>query len=228
MSFRSIPRGAYAAGQRKSRRICTPVLPTRRNELTIDGLPVTVIHKNNRNMYLKVKPPYGDVEVTAPLRTSNATIVRFVRERMDWVESSQRRLQQMRNNVSRGTEDGQDDCFTWNTERERTARENIEARLPELVSHWEAVIGRSPTQISLRKMTSRWGSCTPSNGRIRLNLQLGLMDAEFLEYVLVHEMTHLRESGHGEGFQHLMDEYLPSWRELRTRINQVAVLRKES
>lgn len=177
-------------------------------------------------MYLKVKPPYGEVEVTAPLRTSNATIVRFVRERMDWVESSQRRLKQMRENVSRGTNDSDEQSFTWNSELEQQARTNIEARLPELVEHWEMVIGRSPTQIALRKMTSRWGSCTPANGRIRLNLQLGLMEPKFLEYVLVHEMTHLLESGHGEGFQRRMDEYLPNWRQLRTQINQVAVMRK--
>ena len=77
------------------------------------------------------------------------------------------------------------------------------------------IIGREPTHVTLRVMTSRWGSCTPKTGRIRLNLQLGLMDPRFLEYVLVHEMTHLWENGHGEGFQRRMSAYLPQWRRLR-------------
>ena len=68
------------------------------------------------------------------------------------------------------------------------------------------------------------GSCTPKTGRIRLNLQLGLMDPRFLEYVLVHEMTHLWENGHGEGFQRRMSAYLPQWRQLRRELNRHVVL----
>lgn len=80
------------------------------------------------------------------------------------------------------------------------------------------------THITLRIMTSRWGSCTPKTGRIRLNLQLGLMDPRFLEYVLVHEMTHLWENGHGEDFQRRMSAYLPQWRQLRRELNRHVVL----
>lgn len=68
------------------------------------------------------------------------------------------------------------------------------------------------------------GSCTPKTGRIRLNLQLGLMDPRFLEYVLVHEMTHLWENGHGEDFQRRMSAYLPQWRQLRRELNRHVVL----
>ena len=81
-----------------------------------------------------------------------------------------------------------------------------------------------PTHVTLRIMTSRWGSCTPKTGRIRLNLQLGLMDPRFLEYVLVHEMTHLWENGHGEDFQRRMSAYLPQWRQLRRELNRHVVL----
>ena len=78
---------------------------------------------------------------------------------------------------------------------------NIESQLPVLLAKWGPIVGRTPTHITLRLMSSRWGSCTPKTGRIRLNLQLGLMAPRFLEYVLVHEMTHLWENGHGEGFK---------------------------
>lgn len=102
--------------------------------------------------------------------------------------------------------------------------QTINAQLPVLLGKWAPVIGREPTHITLRIMTSRWGSCTPKTGRIRLNLQLGLMDPKFLEYVLVHEMTHLWENGHGEGFQRRMSAYLPQWRQLRRELNRHVVL----
>lgn len=72
-------------------------------------------------------------------------------------------------------------------------------------------------------MTSRWGSCTPKTGRIRLNLQLGLMDPQFLEYVLVHELTHLWESGHGRAFRERMSLVLPNWKELRRELNRCTI-----
>ena len=114
--------------------------------------------------------------------------------------------------------------FVWNDENKAQARHNIDARLPALLAIWGPIIGREPTHITLRIMTSRWGSCTPRTGRIRLNLQLGLMNPKFLEYVLVHEMTHLWENGHGAGFQRRMDAYLPQWRQLRRDINRHVVL----
>lgn len=93
-----------------------------------------------------------------------------------------------------------------------------------MLAKWGPVIGRRPTHITLRLMTSRWGSCTPATGRIRLNLQLGLMEPRFLEYVLVHEMTHLWERGHGAGFQRRMTAYLPGWKVLRRDLNRRVVL----
>lgn len=114
--------------------------------------------------------------------------------------------------------------FVWTDENKARARRSIESQLPALLEKWQPIIGRGPTHITLRVMTSRWGSCTPRTGRIRLNLQLGLMAPRFLEYVLVHEMTHLWENGHGEGFQRRISAYLPQWRQLRREINRHVVL----
>lgn len=76
--------------------------------------------------------------------------------------------------------------FVWNDAAKERAVRAINAQLPVLLAKWSPIIGRKPTHVTLRIMTSRWGSCTPKTGRIRLNLQLGLMDPRFLEYVLVH------------------------------------------
>ena len=115
-------------------------------------------------------------------------------------------------------------AFVWNAATRRRAVQTINAQLPVLRGKWAPVIERKPRHSTLRIMTSRWGSCTPKTGRIRLNLQLGLMDPKFLEYVLVHEMTHLWENGHGEGFQRRMSAYLPQWRQLRRELNRHVVL----
>ena len=61
-------------------------------------------------------------------------------------------------------------------------------------------------------MTTRWGSCNTGSRSITLNIALAEHPPEALESVLVHEMVHLWERGHGPRFQRLMDEMLPDWR----------------
>lgn len=209
--------------------------------IDVDGMPVEVTRKRIRNMYLRIKPPAGEIVVSAPARMPERTIVGFVRGRREWIEQQRERMAQARREARAGliADDGDsgvmgDDLFTagglepieqiWTDERRKRAEEAINAALPGLLAKWTPVVGKSPTHITLRLMTSRWGSCTPKTGRIRLNLQLGLMEPEFLEYVLVHELTHLWERGHGERFRARMDAYLPRWRELRRELNRRIVL----
>ena len=116
-----------------------------------------------------------------------------------------------------------DSVTVWTADVQRRARQSLEWQLPALLDHWTRVIGRSPTRITFRIMRSRWGSCTPATGRIRLNLQLGLMEPRFLEYVLVHEMVHLFEPSHNHRFKALMGKFLPDWRERQLRLNNRAL-----
>lgn len=210
--------------------------------IDVDGLPVRITRKAIKNMYLRVKPPQGDVVVSAPTRMPDAQIAEFVRQRHGWIVEQRRRMAKARqagangNNLGGGDTVGTagDDAGTttangttgevWTEERRRQAADAINAQLPALLSHWGPIIGRTPTHITLRTMTTRWGSCTPRTGRIRLNLQLGLMEPRFLEYVLVHEMTHLWAGGHGAEFQRRMSQYLPDWRTLRHELNRYAAL----
>lgn len=236
-----------------------------------------VVRKPIKNMYLRIKPPNGDITVSAPKRMSDRAVADFIRDRREWINRNIRKMASARErslaegglqgtradtHTFAGADDGagidggagvrdaadghqadsrqadslQDDPrggaaypevdahFAWTEELRRRAAANINAQLPALLAKWGPVIGRRPTHITLRLMTSRWGSCTPATGRIRLNLQLGLMEPRFLEYVLVHEMTHLWERGHGAGFQRRMTTYLPGWKVLRRDLNRRVVL----
>lgn len=191
----------------------------------IAGMTVTIMRKPIKNMYLRIKPPNAQIVISAPSRMSQAAIARFVTERKIWIEQAQRAMLQARDQqIHEGNNPNDPHSFTWNDAIRKRAVQTINAQLPVLLAKWSPIIGREPTHVTLRVMTSRWGSCTPKTGRIRLNLQLGLMDPRFLEYVLVHEMTHLWENGHGEGFQRRMSAYLPQWRQLRRELNRHVVL----
>ena len=89
-----------------------------------------------------------------------------------------------------------------------------------LKDRWERPMGVKVESVTLRRMKTRWGSCTPSRKTIRLNTALSERPKDLLEYVLVHEMAHIRVPGHGRTFWSLVENFLPDWRVLRERLRK--------
>ena len=79
----------------------------------------------------------------------------------------------------------------------------------------------------VRQMKTRWGSCTPRTRSIRLNTDLAKKPRECLEYVIVHEMTHLLEPTHNRRFISLMDRFMPRWQFYRDELNRLPVRHEE-
>jgi len=72
----------------------------------------------------------------------------------------------------------------------------------------------------VKRMKTRWGTCTVEARRIWLNLELVTEPPQCLEYIIVHEMVHLLERRHNGRFVAYMDEFLPQWRLFRDELNQ--------
>lgn len=102
---------------------------------------------------------------------------------------------------------------------QRWQREQLRGRIPTLVAKWEPIVGRKVPRWSIRRMKTKWGSCNRETGHIWFNLDLAAKHPDCLEYIVVHEMTHLLERNHGERFTTLMDKFLPDWRARRDRLN---------
>ena len=81
------------------------------------------------------------------------------------------------------------------------------------------VVGVNADRVHIQKMKTKWGSCNPDRHSIRLNTDLAKKPAHCLEYILVHELTHLLEKSHNERFTALMDQFMPQWREYREMLN---------
>lgn len=91
-------------------------------------------------------------------------------------------------------------------------RRVLRARIPSLLSKWEAVVGRTAQGWTIRDMRTRWGTCNTTRGLICLNLALAKKPVEFLEFIIVHELTHLHERNHNKRFYALMDRFMPGWK----------------
>ena len=176
--------------------------------LDVDGVPVRLTRKRVKNLNLRIRRPGGEVEISAPPYASESEIVRFVREKRAWVDAKRAQVA------------ASPDALAATADLEEAAawRAVVEACVPALVEAWEPIMGVKAGKLAYRNMTSRWGSCQPATGRICINVRLALYPPECLEYVVVHELCHLLERGHGPRFKALMDGFMPDWRERRAKL----------
>jgi predicted metal-dependent hydrolase len=102
--------------------------------------------------------------------------------------------------------------------RER-ARELLPHRLALTTQslHWLKAV----PEVSIRQMRRQWGSCSPA-GRITLNTSLIHVPGECIDYVLLHELCHLKAHNHGRAFYRLLDRHLPRWKQIKTRLDDMA------
>ena len=100
-------------------------------------------------------------------------------------------------------------------------RSEMKSLLPELIEKWEPIIGVNVLEWGVKRMKTRWGSCNVKAKRIWLNLEMIKKPLELIEYVVVHELIHLIERGHGERFYKLMDRYYPEWNRCKKELNRL-------
>ncbi|GAB6126277.1 M48 family metallopeptidase [Humidesulfovibrio idahonensis] len=103
----------------------------------------------------------------------------------------------------------------------RWHREQLKILLPPLLEKWQTIIGVQASFWGIKKMRTKWGSCSIKARRIWLNLELAKRPIQCLEYVLVHELVHLLERHHNTRFTALLDQFMPQWRQFRDQLNEV-------
>lgn len=94
----------------------------------------------------------------------------------------------------------------------------VTAALRDIAHAYEIAMGVTVTRISVRSMKTRWGSCTPKTGAIRIARELAAYPIECLDMVVAHELVHLLEPSHNQRFHSLLDTYCPNNRALSQRL----------
>lgn len=159
----------------------------------------TLIRSARRTLSLEVRRD-GTVLVRAPQRCPRAQIDAFVAGHEAWLQKA----------LSRQAAHAA--AHPAPTPQQLEAlRERAQRELPGRVAHWSAVMGLTPTGITITAAKTRFGSCS-SKGRVCFSLYLMQYPDEAIDYVVVHELAHLRCRGHGADFYALVESVLPDYR----------------
>jgi predicted metal-dependent hydrolase len=166
-----------------------------------------VRHRRARRYLLRVEPD-GRVRVTIPRGGSKREADAFVERHTDWVARQRARLTPS----------------AFDADARRVLRERARTELPARLLEIAALHGMTVTGVSIRNQRTRWGSCG-RDGNISLNWRLVLMPPAVRDYVLIHELMHLRRLDHSAAYWKLVAAACPGYRDARQwlRINGPAL-----
>lgn len=96
-------------------------------------------------------------------------------------------------------------------------RKELRMLLSKMIEKYSEIIGVSPKTFGIRKVKTKWGSCNDTLESVWFNIELAKKPKECVEYIVVHELLHLKERRHNKNFMLLLNKYLPNW-QLRKKI----------
>ncbi len=146
----------------------------------------------------------GDFVVTAPYAAPLSMIENFINKKTDWVKKKIEYFKQFEGRI--GYKNSKTDYLKF----KNPALELAKSRIKHFNSHYNFKVGK----VSVRNQKSRWGSCSKS-GNLSFNYKIALLSPEHADYIIVHELCHIKEFNHSKNFWALVAETIPEWRTIR-------------
>ena len=159
----------------------------------------TLLRSRRRTMALQLDRE-GNAVVRAPYGVRKETVDRFVASHEGWLARA------------RAKQAARRAAHPEPTAEERAALiARAKEVLPERVACWGAVMGLSPAGVRITSARTRFGSCSAKGG-LCFSWRLMQYPPEAVDYVVVHELAHLRRRDHSPAFYALVERYMPDWR----------------
>ena len=187
----------------------------RKEDIVLGNLVVHVQYKKIKNLYLKIDVNTSEVKVSAPYTMSRERINEFLDNRREWIEKTRQKVIKKNKKHNQFQE--------LDAEQEKKLREYLNFEIKNYIIKYEKIMRVKSEGFTIRKMKTRWGSCNVRTHHLNFNLALARVPRECLEYVVVHELTHLLEASHNANFWNLMEYYLPGSKRLRKKLNEYSV-----
>lgn len=169
------------------------------------NMDIEVRRSKRKTMVIEITKD-AKVIVRAPLRMTQTKIENFVNEKAGWIEKNLTKIRKKteeKNMVKKLTED---DIVKLS--------QKAVGVFPPKVEYYAKMLGVTYGRITIRNQKTRWGSCS-GKGNLNFNCLLMLTPEEIQDYVVVHELCHLREMNHSKRFWDEVEQILPDYRERR-------------
>ncbi len=164
-----------------------------------------VIYSNRRTIGIYVHK--YTVEVRCPKRTPQSVIEGIISEKEKWIEKT---LEKMKKN----------DAKEFSEEEKNALFEKGEKLIPSRVEYFSKIMGVKPNGVRIGNAKSYWGCCSGNN---KINFSWRLMQAtnDVIDYVIVHELAHIKEHNHSKAFWNVVGKVMPDYKERREKLKKL-------
>ena len=174
------------------------------NEIKYNGEKIPYIIKKSKikNLYIHIKE--GQVIVKAPIRLKEKYIQEFINKKSKWIYENIKRCEQK-------------------TKVEEIIEAKDVERLKKIIEKsiqkYSKILEVMPNKVRIKDIKYAWGSCS-SKKNITINLKLAKKDEKAIEYVVLHEMCHLKEMNHSNNFWELVEKNMPNYKIYKNKLKE--------
>lgn len=177
------------------------------NKIVLDNKEYEYIiqYKRIKNIYMRVKD--NKIYISSPKKVSIKEIERFIIQKEKWILNVIKKQEEDKN-------------IEKEIEEKRIKKHTDEEFLNIIkvsVDKYSSLMNLFPNKVKIKDMKYAWGSCT-SNKNISFNSELIYFEKEIIEYVVVHELSHLKYMNHQKEFWNLVERYIPNHKYLRKEL----------
>ena len=151
----------------------------------------------------------ASVVMTVPQGVDSGLVEKFLRDKLEWVESKVAYFSKFKNNP----------ITKFSEEDYRKYKEDAYELACERVDYFNKSYGFSYNQINIKNQKTRWGSCS-SKGNLNFNYKILFLPEAVRDYVVVHELCHLKEFNHSRKFWNLIGKTIPEFSDMKETLRE--------
>jgi hypothetical protein len=167
----------------------------------INGIPYTIRATTRTRRVLITVEPGGEVIVSKPMRVSIEKIEKLVREKIDWIQEM----------VTKQKARPQKLLAHYSVKDFKANKEKARKFAKERITHFNQCYKHNVRKVYIRNQKSRWGSCS-GKGNLNFNYKIVLLPPKLADYIIVHELCHLKEMNHSSRFWALVAQTIPDYK----------------
>lgn len=181
-----------------------------KKEITIKGQKISyTVKKGSGTKYLRLTiSNSGELVVSKPWYLNTLILESFIKKKAEWILD---KLAYFKNNPPKY---GKKEYLTYKPQAERLVCQKID----RFNQHYRFQF----SQISIRNQRTRWGSCS-SRGNLNFNYKIVFLPTKMIDYIVVHELCHLKEMNHSEKFWNLVSQTIPDYKAIRKDLQKKGI-----
>jgi hypothetical protein len=182
-----------------------------------DNFVKYILKKSNRAKRMRVSVNcLGEVKVTAPKTLNSSFIEKFVEKQKDWIKS---KVDYYKNHPVKSF--FQKISLSKHSKKEfKENKEKISAIIKEKIDYFNNHYNFIFNRIFVKNQKSRWGSCSKT-GNLNFNYRINFLPEKYQDYIIVHELCHLKEFNHSASFWNLVAQKIPDYKEIRYNLRKL-------